>query len=71
MLERYQLLLEAFLLGCGSSFRYELMKQDEAIGLFTALAASLQNAKPPEREAVFAADLKKLEFSGRISVNYF
>lgn len=56
-IERYQLLLEAFLLGCGSHLRSELMKQDEATGLFTAMATAVQIAKPVDREVKFGLSL--------------
>jgi len=67
--ERYQLLLEAFLLGCGGAFRRQLMHQDDIIGMLTTLAKETQQARPQERDAVFTREIARLPFSyDRISL---
>ncbi len=55
--ERFQVLLEALMMGCGKQMKKEIFKQDQIIDALTAIASTLQKAKPTERSAVFKAHI--------------
>jgi hypothetical protein len=78
---RYQLILEAFLLGVSSSFRKEIMKQDGQIGMFMSLSKEIKgnchllfyhlcvaDAKPETRESTFKKEVHRVQFADTITL---
>jgi phosphatidylinositol-4,5-bisphosphate 3-kinase len=65
---RYQILLEAYLLGCGNSVRTEIMKQDGQIGMLTSVCHHMKDAKPLDRDQVFKQEMEDLQFDQTITL---
>lgn len=66
--ERYNLLLEAYLRGCGTH-RMELTKQSNCMRELTRIANTIKNIKElPERKETLMKELGKLTFPGKIQL---
>eukprot|EP01114_Cavostelium_apophysatum_P013074 TRINITY_DN3086_c0_g2_i3.p1 TRINITY_DN3086_c0_g2~~TRINITY_DN3086_c0_g2_i3.p1 ORF type:complete len:907 (-),score=190.32 TRINITY_DN3086_c0_g2_i3:425-3145(-) len=58
--ERFQLLLEGFLLGCGNDLRNEFMKQDSLLNNLNGITKQIRSSKPTEREHIFRKGISAL-----------
>jgi len=60
--ERYGLLLEVYLRGCGKIHRQELMKQNFVVNSLTNVAVKIKGHKDPERLNVLQTELSQIPF---------
>eukprot|EP01102_Stenamoeba_stenopodia_P009928 TRINITY_DN2950_c0_g4_i1.p1 TRINITY_DN2950_c0_g4~~TRINITY_DN2950_c0_g4_i1.p1 ORF type:complete len:949 (+),score=178.17 TRINITY_DN2950_c0_g4_i1:889-3735(+) len=65
--ERYCLLLEAYLRGCGDH-RKELIKQGELVKQLVVVAEKVKNAGSAERKPLLKEGLKKIQITGSIQL---
>jgi hypothetical protein len=70
--ERYGLLLESYLRGCGSLYRKELVKQQHIVDQLTGVALRIKEiGKKEERLEALRYQLKKLDFPERFQLPLF
>jgi hypothetical protein len=69
--ERYGLLLEAYLRGCGTIYRGELHKQNDIVEQLTSVALKIKEVKKEERLESVRYHLRQIEFPERFQLPLF